>query len=100
MDAVFTCNFLTVCFEYVCFSILLCFLLFGELLQPQGEGRALTEQPGCWRSCSAVCGVGFGCKRILGLLFKFMGAASAGLSYCTSSLQRDPRTRFVHSTVS
>lgn len=26
-------------FEYICFSILLCFLLFGELLWLRGEGR-------------------------------------------------------------
>lgn len=64
-----------------------------------GGRKKVIEQPRCWTSCSAVCGVGFGCRHISCSLSEFVGASSAGLSCCTSSLQRDPRTRFVPRTV-
>lgn len=42
--------------------------------------KSVSEQPGCWTSCSVVCGVGFGYKHIPCLLLKLVGTASAGLS--------------------
>jgi len=77
-------------FEYICFSILCVSSSFGNSCSHGGR-KSITEQPGCWTSCSAVGGVGFGYQHIA--CFQVSGNCQCRSVSCgTSSVWIDTRT--------
>lgn len=88
-----------VCFEYICFPILFVFPPLLGTPAPMGGRKSVSEEPGCWSSCLAACGVEFEYRHIPCLFFRFRSVVSVLVSAIAHLLDRY-RDMVVHRAVS